>query len=134
MVKFTYQHPVPLQIDALEVLREVGKLPHLLLRIDIHGGRFPQRALHPFARVANDGKAVEAHMIEIDDDEAGMRAYFPADLPLRGTLTVGYGSEVTVEIPLDRIDLRPKQLDEEKIETKFHRVTLSDPGQFRSRR
>lgn len=133
MVKFTYQQPVPLEIDALEVLREVDQLPHMLLRIDIRGGRFPQRALHPFARIASTGKAVEAHMVEIDDDEAGIRAYFPTDVSLRGALTVGYGSELTAEIPLDRLELRPKQLDEAKIATKFHRVTMSDPGQFRPR-
>ncbi|HEV2896524.1 MAG TPA: hypothetical protein VGX71_01540 [Pseudaminobacter sp.] len=133
MIEFTYQQPVPLQIGAEEVLREVGKLPHLLLRLEIRGGRFPQRALEPFARVVNESKAVEAHVVEIDDDEAGLRAYFATDLELRGTLTVGYGSEVTAEIPLNRLELKPQRLDEKRIDVKFHRVTLRDPGLFRPR-
>ncbi len=80
----------------------------------IRGGRFPLRALEPFAHVVNEGKTVEAHIVEIDDDEAGLRAYFATDLALRGTLTVGYGSEVTAEIPLDRLKLKPQRLDEKE--------------------
>jgi hypothetical protein len=133
MVEFTYQQAVPLQIEAVEVLREVGELPHLLLRIAIRGGRFPQRALEPFARVDDSGRAVEAYLVEIDDDESGLRAYFASDLPLRGSLTLGYGSEVTAEIPLTRLELQAQRLDEQKIEEKFHRVTLRDPGLFRTR-
>ena len=133
MVKFTYQRSVPLQIGAEEVLRKVGELPHLLLRLEIRGGRFPLRALEPFAHVVNEGKTVEAHIVEIDDDEAGLRAYFATDLALRGTLTVGYGSEVTAEIPLDRLKLKPQRLDERRIDVKFHRVTLRDPGLFQPR-
>jgi len=134
MVKYTYQQPVPLQIDAQEVLREVGNLPHLLLRIGVRGGSFPQRALHPFARVVNEGKAIEAHIVEIDADETGLRAYFPTNISLRGTLTAGYGNEGTVEIPLDRLKLQPERLDVTRIDGKFHRVTLSDAGLYRSSR
>jgi hypothetical protein len=133
MVEFIYQQAVPLQIEAHEVLREVGELPHLLLRIGIRGGRFPQRALEPFARVSDSGKTVEAHLVEIDPDESGLRAYFASDLPLRGNLMLGYGSEVTAEIPLVRLELQAQRLDDQKIEEKFHRVTLRDPGLFRTR-
>jgi len=133
MIKFTYQQPVALQIDAVEVLREVGNLPHLLLRIALRGGRFPQRALEPFARVVTDGKTVAAHLVDIDDDEGGLRAYFATDLALRGTLEVGYGGDVTVTVPLSRLELQAEKLDESRITVKFQRVTQRDPGLFRPR-
>ena len=135
MVKFTYHQAGPLEIDAHEVLREVGKLPHLLLRIGVRGSHFPQRALEPFARVigGGDSKPIEAHLVDIDNDERGLRAYFATDLPLRGTLIVGYGSEITAEIPLEALALRAEELDERRITTKFHRVTLLNLGEFRRR-
>ena len=131
MVEFTYRQPVPLQIAADEVLREVGKRPHLTLRIAIRGGSFPLRALELFARVGSTDMPVNALFAESDDDERGMRAYFATDVPMRGTLTVGYGSEVTATIPLDKVKLKPTRLDEAKIRGAFHRVTLDDLGGFR---
>jgi hypothetical protein len=133
MVAFTYLRPVPLQIAVDEVLREVGTLPHLVLRIAIRGDSFPQRALEPFARLNLKGRAIESLFTEVDEDERGLRGYFPTDVPLRGTLTVGYGSEVTAVIPLERSKPRPVRLDESKIEGRFHRVTIRNPGEFRAR-
>lgn len=133
MVAFTYLRPVPLQIAVDEVLREVGTQPHLLLRVAIRGDSFPQRALEPFARLTLKRKVIESLFTEVDDDERGMRGYFPTDVPLRGTLTVGYGSEVTAVIPLDRSRPRPARLDESKIEGRFHRVTTRNLGEFRVR-
>lgn len=131
MVTFTYMRPIPLKIDAREVLRDVKDRPHLLLRFDVRGGHFPHRAIEPFARVDRDGKPIEAHMVEVDDDERGMRAYFATDLPLLGNLTVGYGTDVSAAIPLASIGLEPQRLDEDQIVGSFHRVTLSNPGAFR---
>jgi hypothetical protein len=132
MVEFTYLRPVPLQIVADEVLREFGAVPHLLLRITIRGDSFPQRALEPFARIDIDGQTFESLFTEVDEDERGMRAYFATDVPLRGTLTVGYATEVTATIPLDRTELHLASLDESKVEGRFHRVTLREPGVFRT--
>jgi hypothetical protein len=120
-----------MQITADEVLCEVGKRPHLTLRIGVRSGSFPLRALEPFARIGSRDKPVKALFAEIDDDERGMRAYFPTDLPMRGTLTVGYGSEVTATIPLDKVRLKPTRLDEARIKGAFHRVTLNDLGAFK---
>lgn len=129
-MEFTYLRPVPLQITAEEVLREFGKRPHLLLRITIRGDSFPHRALEPFARIGIEGKTVESLFTEVDEDERGMRAYFATDVPLEGTLTVGYATEITADIPLDEAGLRATFLDESRIEGAFHRVTLRDPGVF----
>ena len=134
MVTFTYMRSVPLQIEAREVLREVKQQPHLLLRFDVRGGHFPHRALAPFARVDRDGEPVEAHLVEVDDDEKGLRAYFATDVPLGGKLTVGYGSEPSAVIPLAGLGLEPQRLDDKQIAGTFHRVTMIDPGLFRVRR
>jgi hypothetical protein len=134
MVGFTYLRPVRLQVAADEVLREFGKRPHLLLRIAIRGESFPHRALEPFARIDFKRKTVSSLFTEVDEDERGMRAYFATDVLLRGTLTVGYGVEVTAVIPLDKTRLRPTRLDQSRIEGRFHRVTLRSPGVFRDQR
>lgn len=140
MAHFTYQRATSLELNAAEVLRELDKLPHLLLRIAIRGARFPQRALPHFARVlateddahtTEPHRPIEAHLVEIDADEGGLRAYFPADLPLRGRLQVGYGSEVHAEIPLSRLEMTVHALDPHKIQGAFHRVTQDDPGMFK---
>jgi len=131
MVEFTYRRPVQLQITADEVLREVGSRPHLTLRIAVRGESFPLRALELFARIGSTDKPVNALFAESDDDGRGMRAYFATNVPMRGTLTVGYGSEVTATIPLDKVKLKPTRLDEAKIKGAFHRVTLEDLGAFR---
>jgi hypothetical protein len=131
MVAFTYLRPVELQITADEVLREVDKRPHMTLRIAIRGGSFPLRALELFARIGSTDKPVKALFAEVDDDERGMRAYFATDVRMRGTLTVGYGSEVTATIPLDEVNLKPTRLDEAKIKGAFHRVTRDDLGAFK---
>lgn len=133
MAEFTYQRPVQVQVEAEEVLREVGKQPHLTLRIAVRGPSFPLRALEPSARIEFNNKVVESLFAEVDDDERGLRAYFATDVQLRGTLIVGYGSEVTVVIPFDKIRLKPALLDETKIKGRFHRVTLKDLGAFRVR-
>jgi hypothetical protein len=132
MAEFTWLRPVPLQITADEVLREVGRGPHLLLRLGIRGESFPHRALEPVARIDVRGRTIHSLFAEVDEDERGMRAYFATDVPLRGTLTVGYGSEVTAVIPLSKLRPRPTRLDESKIVGRFHRVTLRDPGVFRA--
>jgi hypothetical protein len=134
MVAFTYRRPVPLEIAADEVVREVGTRPHLMLRVAIRGESFPHRALEPFARIDIGKRRVESLLTEVDDDERGIRGYFATDVPLRGTLTVGYGSEVTAVIPLEKVALRPTRLDESRIEGRFHRVTSRDPGAFRIQR
>ena len=135
MAEFTYLRPVQLQVNVDEVLREVGSdNAQLVLRIGVRGAAFPLRALEPFARIDVNDKTIQTSLFaEIDDDERGVRAYFPTDTRLRGDLVVGYGSEVTAVIPFDRLRLKPTRLDESRIEGAFHRVTTKDLGAFRVR-
>jgi hypothetical protein len=134
MVEYTFLQPIHYQIEAHEILREYRNLPHMLLRIQTRGGRFPLRDVDAFARIENGRRVTRALFCEIDDDESSLRAYFPTDVVLRGRLVLGYGSEVTVVIPLDRTKLRAALLDSKRIEGRFHRVTLRDLGVFRVQR
>lgn len=134
MVEFTYRRPVRLQVTAEEVLREFGKRPHLILKLAVRGDAFPQRALEPFARLELERRTDDALFTEVDDDERGMRAYFPADVRLEGNLVVGYGDEVTAVIPLGRVRASVTRLDPQRIEGAYHRVTMKDLGAFRRSR
>ena len=133
MVEFTFMQPVRYGIEAHEVLREVGKRPHMLLRIATRG-RFPHRDVDVFARIDDGRRTSRALFCEIDDDESSLRAYFPTDVALEGRLTLGYGGEALVVIPLERTRLRAVLLDEKRIEGRFHRVTQRDLGAFRVQR
>lgn len=134
MPEYIYQKPVRYTIEGAEMLKEVGDLPHLLLKIAVRGGHFPHRNAAAFARIQEGRTRINALYCEIDDDEAGLRAYFATDVPLRGTLLVGYENEVVAEFELERLKLTPARLDAGRIETRFHRVTREDPGIFRIQR
>jgi len=100
---FTKKLP-PLTMEAREVIRTVDAKPHLLARVTVKGTYFPQRALVPFMRIATGrSKTVSAWFTEITDDENGLVGYFPVDVPARGTIEFGYGSEVMdrFELPFD---------------------------------
>jgi hypothetical protein len=133
MPEYIYHRPVPYQVEAAETLREIGDRPHMLLRIGIRGGHFPHRDAPAFARLESQGGAVEALFCEVDDDEAGLRAYFPTDVALEGRLVVGFEGDLVAEFALDRLRLEPARLDEQRIEGAFHRVTLGDLGGFKRR-
>jgi hypothetical protein len=96
--------PIQVSWQAQEVVREIAGRPHLLLRVTIRGGYFPQRALVPWVRLAA-GEAVPARawFTEISDDSNELRGYFPTDVSLDGTVEYGYGPQVYGRA-LDRFD------------------------------
>lgn len=131
MPEYIYYKPVPYQLEAAEILKEIGEQPHLLLRISMRGGYFPHRNAGAFARIKERQMTFDALYCEIDDDERGFRAYFATDVPLYGTLSVGFENVVTAEFDLEQLQLQPKSLDEERIEMPYHRVTVDDLGVFK---
>jgi hypothetical protein len=87
--------PPQLTWQAEEVVREIDDRPHLLIRVSIRGGYFPQRALVPFVRlVEGDTPSVRAWFTEIRDDSNELLGYFPTDITGGGVLECGYGQEV----------------------------------------
>lgn len=131
MQEYIYLKPISYQVDAAEILKEIGEKPHLLLRISIRGGYFPHRNAPAFARIRNQRNSFNALYSEVDDDESGFRAYFPTDVPLKGILSVGFENEVVAEFEFERLRLEPQKLEVRRIETAFHRVTRKDPGVFK---
>ena len=134
MLEYIYYQPTHYQVDAIEILKEIGEQPHMLLRISIRGGHFPHRNAAAFARIQENDSVVLALYCEIDEDEAGFRAYFPTDVVLNGILSIGYGNEVVVEFEFERLKLEPQKLEERRIKTTFHRVTQKDLGVFNVQR
>lgn len=135
MAEYIYHQPVPYELDVDEVLTEVGDLPHLVQRVHIRGGHFPHRGAAEFARIRfrQERRVISALFCNIDDDEQGFRAYFATDVPLRGVLEIGYGNEVVAAFAFEQMQLEPRRLDEVRIETDFHRVTMDNPGLLKIR-
>jgi hypothetical protein len=131
MPEYIYHKPMRYQVDAAEILKEIGEQPHMLLRISIRGGNFPHRNAPAFARIQDQRNTLHALYCEIDDDESGFRAYFATDIALKGILSVGFESDVVAEFELERLKLEPEKLEVRRIEIPFHRVTLEDPGVFK---
>jgi hypothetical protein len=85
--------------QAREVVREVDHEPHLLVRLAVAGGYFPQRALVPIMRIVQ-GDEIVAHswITEISADNRTLLGYFPTDLPEEGVIEFGYPDQ-----PLGRL-------------------------------
>jgi hypothetical protein len=88
--------------QAKEVVREVDHRPHLLVRISVSGGHFPQRAMVPVMGITHDGKLVaRSWFTEISADEQTLYGYFATDLPGEGVIEFGYAGQ-----PLGRVRAR----------------------------
>lgn len=131
MSEYIYHKPVHYQVEAVEILKDIGEKPHMLLRISIRGGHFPHRNAPAFARIQDKENLFEALYCEIDYDESGFRAYFPTDIPLNGILSVGFENDIVAEFELERLKMELLKLEVRRIETTFHRVTLKDLGVFK---
>lgn len=81
--------------EARQVLRDLNKEPHVLLRIKLTGTYFPQRALEPFVIV---GK-VRSRFVEIADDGLSACAYFDEQLKHGGRIEFGYGRKILLRLP-----------------------------------
>jgi hypothetical protein len=115
--------PPKLTWQAREVVREVDHRPHLVVRLLVDRGDFPQRALVPFLHII-DGKKViaRAWFTEITDDLRGLVGYFVTDLPGEGIIEYGYDDQVLGRVrakfnarSIKRLDR--KRLSKEVIET-----------------
>ncbi len=93
--------------EARQVLRDMGEKPrpHILLRVELSGTYFEQRALEPYVRV---GK-VRSLFVEISGDGLTARAYFDRPLPSEGMIEFGYGDEAVFRVR------RPFEPDEARV-------------------
>lgn len=125
MYEYLFTKKLPtLSVEAKEVIRELDYKPHLLTRITIRGMHFPHRSAEPFMRIAvGRRKPVSAWFAEIADDEQGLAGYFPVDLPARGTIEFGYGSQVMDRFTLAFDARKLARLDRKQVEKGAVEVT-----------
>lgn len=78
-----------LQWRAKEVVRDLDDRPHLLTRLTLEGGGFPQRSAEPYVRVGR----TRSRFVLIDEDGQVAHAYFDRPLPAEGVVEFGYGQQ-----------------------------------------
>lgn len=121
-MQITHQ-PTDLSWQGREVVREIDDRPHLLVRIDIRDGHFPQRAPVPFARIAGRRERVDSWFAEIAEDERTLHAYFPTDVPRSGVLEFGYGATVMGRVSLEFREEAVRRLERERLPKEVVRVS-----------
>jgi hypothetical protein len=101
---------------AREVVREIDDLPHLLVRVDVRGPYFPHRAREASVRiVADKGQDMTCWFADIADDGRRLLGYFPTDLPDRGVVEFGYGSETIGSLPVEFDARAVTRLDRDRL-------------------
>ncbi|HEV2754982.1 MAG TPA: hypothetical protein VG318_04320 [Actinomycetota bacterium] len=100
-----------------EVVVEFDERPHLLSRIEVGGGYFPQMGREAFMRIVVDEKTtVPAWFAEPADDTRSLRGYFATDLPASGVLEFGYGADLMGRLELGEGDRRIETLDRTRLQ------------------
>lgn len=110
-----------------EVVVELGERPHLLSCIEVAGGYFPQMGREAFMRIVVDDKTtVPAWFAEPDDDGRSLRGYFATDLPERGLLEFGYGTDLLGRLELGELRREIERLDRSRLP---HELVVPDSEQ-----
>jgi hypothetical protein len=92
------------KVEIREVVRDVGKKPHVFIRVRLSGWHFPQRALEPFLVI---GKAVSRFVV-LDPDGTAADAYFDVKPPAAERVSFGYGNIIAWDFDV-RVD--PARID-----------------------
>jgi hypothetical protein len=109
--------------QAQEVVREVDRRPHLLVRVTVRGGSFPHRAMGPFLRIVEGDATVFPWFTEIAEDSTALVGYFATDLPRGGTIEYVYPGEPPRRVPA-QFSVEPvKRLERERLPRDVVEVT-----------
>jgi hypothetical protein len=86
------------KVQLREVVRDIGKKPHILIRVRLTGWHFPQRAPEPFLVI---GKTVSKFVI-LDEEGTTADAYFDVRPPAAKRVSFGYGNIIAwdFEVPI----------------------------------
>ena len=80
---------------AKEVVRVLDDRPHLLVRIEISGEHFPDRAQHPFVMIkVGEEEYFKDLFTEVSPDNKKLLGYLPVNIPSKGIIVFGYGDEI----------------------------------------
>jgi hypothetical protein len=108
--------PPDLSWRAHEVVSELDDRPHLLTRIELRGGSFPQLDAPAFIRVLGRRTPVVSWFARVADDGSALSGYFPVDAPIDdGIIEYGYGSRVFGRIPAPFDARKVERLDSERL-------------------
>lgn len=120
-------HPEPRQPaltwQAQEVVREIDRHPHLLVRITVRGATFPHRAMGPFLRIVAGKTAVFPWLTEVSGDSSALVGYFPTDLPEDGVIEYTYPGEAPRRVPARFSPVPVKRLERARIPREVTEVT-----------
>ena len=85
---------------AREVVRVLDGLPHLLIRMEVSGEYFPQRAPHPFVMIKIGVEEYFKDLFtEISSENQKLIGYLPTNIPSKGVIVFGYGDEIWGTVP-----------------------------------
>lgn len=108
--------PVKYSSRAEEVVREVNHQPHVLLRVSVDGGFFPERSEPPSMAIVQGEKVVAlSWFTEISEDGRSLHGYFATDVQ-RGTLEFGYIDRSLGRLPISPKGRAVKRLDRGRLE------------------
>jgi hypothetical protein len=95
------------KLEIREVVRDIAKKPHVLIRVRLTGWHFPERALEPFVLI---GTAVSKFLL-IGYDGTTADAYFDVRPPAAKRVSFGYGKIISWDFDvavnpadIDRLD------------------------------
>ena len=89
-----------------EVVKVLDDRPHLLVRLEVKGTYFPNRAAHPFVMIQLDQPSGRQEyykdlFTQVSPDNRKLIGYLPVNVPQNGTIVFGYGDEIWGALPHD---------------------------------
>lgn len=130
MSEFIFVTEKDFSVRAREVIRELARNePYVLLRVSVHGPRFPILDSAMFVRIVRGREPVESLTAEVSADQRELRGYFPVDTIVAGRVEFGYASHVMGSVTIGELD--PERLDPARITQKVGRITSRELGPFR---
>src|SRR6266487_1233916 len=99
------------KIQLREVIRDVGKKPHVFVRVRLSGWHFPERAPEPFLVI---GKAISKFVLIVEDG-ATADAYFDVRPPAARRVSFGYGNIVSWDFDLPVAPSKIERLDRARL-------------------
>jgi hypothetical protein len=94
-IKFTPRKLPEYKVQMKEIVKVLNDKPHLLVRVEVSGEYFPHRDAPAFIRLkVRDEEYLNDLFTEVSPDNQKLSGYFPVNLPARGIIEFGYGTEI----------------------------------------
>jgi len=115
-IKYSMRKRPEYRARAKEVVRILDDLPHLLMRIEVRGEHFPDRAPHPFVMIKVGREEYYKDLFtEVSPDNQKLLGYLPVNMPSKGVIVFGYGDEIWGTVPGDFDTTSAARLDRNKL-------------------